>query len=91
MATCSYCTGDAIGIDEDDAQTCGGDDCMPSVAALPAIVEISTVDDKERCMDCNGQGERCEFCNNPANDCECDDDDANIHQCDSCDGTGEVA
>lgn len=39
---CSYCTGQATGLDEDNEPTCGGATCEPATKPLPRVVEVST-------------------------------------------------
>lgn len=46
MATCSYCTAAAAGLDEDGERTCGAAHCMPVTAPLPAYEEVSAEDDE---------------------------------------------
>jgi hypothetical protein len=39
---CEYCTGTAVGIDEDDLFTCGVEStCTLKARSLPAVVEVS--------------------------------------------------
>ena len=46
--TCAYCTGDAIGVDEDGNLTCGcPDSCMWAVAPLPDVIEVSDDEDED--------------------------------------------
>ena len=39
--SCSYCTDEAIGVDEDDVFTCGAGTCTTPVSPLPAVHEVS--------------------------------------------------
>ena len=44
---CSYCTDEAIGLDFEDAPTCGAEHCEPVVRPLPRVLEIETTDDDD--------------------------------------------
>ena len=44
---CSYCTGDACGLDEDGLYTCGSPTRMPVINPLPVYIEQSETDEDE--------------------------------------------
>lgn len=43
--SCAYCTGDAIGVDEDGEFTCG--DCSQVAAPMPRVIEASENDEED--------------------------------------------